>query len=84
MNRKSIELALHERIIASVKLLRDDYLRFILLTIIELFCGSGGVALVFGCLYGTVVMALIVLFALGALHICFNPKSKRQIGRKRH
>jgi membrane protein required for beta-lactamase induction len=72
-----------ESVITSVRLLRDDFLRFMLLTIIALLCGSGGIALVFGCLYGTVVVALIVIFALGALHIRFNSKNKRQAPRKR-
>jgi Kef-type K+ transport system membrane component KefB len=58
-----------EKMIISIKLVKDDFLRFLLLAIIIIISGSVGVAHAFGCLYGSFVLALIVLFALGALLI---------------
>jgi small-conductance mechanosensitive channel len=64
--------------IISVRLIKDDFLRFLLLAIIAFVCGSVGVACAFGCLYGTFVLALIVLFGLGALLIHNNSNEKHR------
>jgi len=81
---KKINELVFEKIVSSVKLLKDDFLRFLLLAIIALICGSIGIAYAFGCLYGLFALALIVLFALGALLINDRPagttKNENQSG----
>jgi uncharacterized membrane protein YedE/YeeE len=53
----------------SVKLIREDFLRFILIAIICLVFASSETALLFGCVYGLLVLGLIVMFALVALFL---------------
>ena len=68
---------LFQQMVSSVKLLSEDFLRFVLLAIIVLVSGSIGIAFAFGQVFGTVIIAMVILFTLGALYFRTNPKNQR-------
>jgi uncharacterized membrane protein YhiD involved in acid resistance len=65
-----------------VRLIKDDFLRFILLTNIALISGSIAIGLVFGCFYGVIVIALIIVFLFSTLRM--GLKSITKTKKRRH
>jgi hypothetical protein len=63
-----------QKLLSTVKWVRNDFLRFLLLTVIVLVSGSGGVAYAYGCWPGTILLIAIMLFVLVALYIFSNSR----------
>jgi hypothetical protein len=63
-----------QKLVSTVKWIRNDFLRFLLLTVIVLVSGSGGVAYAYGCWLGLVLLIAIMLFVLAALYIFNNSR----------
>ena len=66
---KPTNRSLPEIFISSVKLVRDDYLRFLLILVIVLVFGSTAVSTAFGNWGGILILSLVLLFVLVALRI---------------
>jgi CHASE2 domain-containing sensor protein len=78
MNRKkparAFGMGAMQKLLSTVKWIRNDFLRFLLLTVIVLVSGSGGVAYAYGCWPGIVFLIAIMFFVLAALYIFSNSK----------
>jgi hypothetical protein len=67
------------KIVDSVQLVKEDFLRFILLAIICFFFGGTETAIMLGPLYALLVLALITIFTLISLVIWVKTKQKSHL-----